>query len=98
MEWSINFCDYSMLKLVLQSVHKPDLLPQRTQVLRMNYAWQAVLPPFRLSYAQGHMHRIIFPDDEDLPTQAHRAEPDVRMLINLMRFFKAQSKKQHLGR
>jgi len=84
-EWSMNFCDYSMLEIALQSAEKNNLLPPRSQVLRLNFAWRAVLPPLPISYKQGHLHRVIFPDDVELPQKAHRALPDVEMLRNLTR-------------
>jgi hypothetical protein len=81
-EWSKNFCDYSRVLKGLTKVGRASIMPPISNVFRANLAWQWALSALNVSYRLSVLYRMIG-RSTTLPGQAHRAEPDVRMVYEL---------------
>jgi hypothetical protein len=83
-EWSTSFCDYRYLFKALRAIGRETMMPPKRHVFRLNIAWRLALSSFKLFLRLSDLYRMLFPDDISLADQAHRAEPDVRMMYNLV--------------
>jgi hypothetical protein len=83
-EWSMSFCDYSRIHKGLQKLGKASILPPIANVFRPNFAWRFALTGFDVSLRLSVLYRMIGRYSTVLPDLAHRAEPDVLMMYELV--------------
>ena len=83
-EWSSSYCDYHLFYDSLERIGRAGIMLPESNRFSVLHAWQLALVGIPVPFQLSIVHRLVILFDLHLPGLAHRAEPDVRMKINII--------------
>lgn len=83
-ERSSSYCDYHLFYDSLERIGRAGIMPPESNRFSVLHAWQLALVGIPVPFQLSIVHRLVILFDLHLLGLAHRAEPDVRMTINLI--------------